>query len=126
MRPRISTGAGTVHPSWLAVLSDPVRLNLLRCLCEAQGSMTSGELAPMAHTSERTVRRHLDALVELGLAEERRGRSDGETPGRPAASFTLSSAVRQATAALFDLLSRPLGEPPSLSPPPTRVLPRGR
>ena len=122
MRARISTGAGTVHPSWLAVLSDPVRLNLLRCLSEAQGPMTSGELAPEAHTSERTVRRHLDALVELGLAEERGGQSDGETPGRPAASFTLSSAVRQATLALFDLLSRPLGP----SPPPSRVQTRGR
>jgi predicted ArsR family transcriptional regulator len=98
-----------VHPSWLAVLSDPVRLNLLRCLAETEAAMTSGDLAPRAHTSERTVRRHLDALVELGLAEERRGQSDGETRGRPAASFALAAPARQAISALFELLSQPLG-----------------
>ncbi len=108
----------TVHPSWLPVLSDPVRLNLLRCLCEVE-TVTTGELAPKAHTSERTVRRHLDVLVELGLAEERRGQSDGETPGRPAASYTLRAATREQARALFDLLSQPLGPSrrPSSAPP---------
>jgi len=114
MTARIPTGAEEVHPSWLAVLSDPVRLNLLRCLCEAEGPMTSRELAPKAHTSERTVRRHLDALVELGLTEQRSGQSDGETPGRPATAFSLSSSAREALVTLFDLLRRPLGpSPPS-------------
>ncbi|HEX6780614.1 MAG TPA: helix-turn-helix domain-containing protein [Solirubrobacterales bacterium] len=103
----------TVHASWHAVLSDPVRLNLLRCLCEVEAAVTSGELAPRAHTSERTVRRHLDALVELGLADERRGQSDGETPGRPAASYSLHAGTRRQARALFDLLSQPLGRSPS-------------
>ncbi len=108
MTARISGGGGTVHASWLAVLSDPVRLNVLRCLCE-MGTVTAAELAPRAHTSERAVRRHLDALVELGLADGRRGQSDGETPGRPAASYTLSAAARERVLALFELLSEPLG-----------------
>lgn len=120
---RISPGAGTVHPSWLAVLSDPVRLNLLRCLCEAERALSSGELAPRAHTSERTVRRHLDALAELGLVDQRHGESDGETPGRPATCFTLPAGVREATLALFDLLSRPLGESDRR---PRTAPPRGR
>jgi predicted ArsR family transcriptional regulator len=122
MGAKVKTEVSKVHPSWLAVLSDPVRLNLLRCLCEAETAMSSGELAPRAHTGERTVRRHLEALVELGLAEERRGQSDGETPGRPAAAYTLVAAARQQAQTLFDLLSRPFGP----SPPPSSAPPAGR
>jgi DNA-binding transcriptional ArsR family regulator len=112
---------GTVHPSWLPVLTDPVRLNLLRCLCGV-GTVTAPELMPLANASERTVRRHLEVLVELGLAEERRGQSDGETRGRPAASYTLSVPARRQVLALFDLLRQPLGGalPPSTQPPPAR------
>lgn len=105
---RASDTRGMVHPSWLAVLSDPVRLNLLRCLGEVEMA-SAAQLAPRAHASERTLRRHLDTLVELGLAEEHRGESDGETQGRPAAGYTLSALAREQTEALFDLLSRPLG-----------------
>jgi predicted ArsR family transcriptional regulator len=116
---RISDTRGSVHPSWLAVLSDPVRLNLLRGLCEVEATATAAELAPRAHASERTLRRHLDILVELGLAEERRGESDGETQGRPAASYALRASARDQTTALFDLLSQPLGPggPPRPTPP---------
>jgi predicted ArsR family transcriptional regulator len=107
----VSDIGGRIDPRWLGVLSDPVRLNLLRCLCEVQ-AVTTTELAPKAHTSERTVRRHLEALVGLGLAEEWRGESDGETPGRPAARYALLPRVREQALALFELLSRPLGSAP--------------
>jgi predicted ArsR family transcriptional regulator len=109
---------GAVHADWLVVLSDPIRLNLLRCLCELE-EVSTAQLAPRAHTSQRTVRRHLDVLVELGLVEERQGQSDGETPGRPAASYVLSAATRRRALDLFDLLSQPLGpsRQPSSAPP---------
>lgn len=100
-------GNDPIHASWLAVLTDPVRLSLLRCLSRL-GEMTTPELALRAHTSESTARRHLDAMVELGLVRERRGQSDGETPGRPAASYALSRAAQGQLTALFELLSRPL------------------
>lgn len=104
MAARISKQGTAVDPSWLAVLSDPVRLSLLRCLCEVEAA-SAAELAPRAHTGERTARRHLEALVGLGLAEELEGRSDGETPGRPAASYALPGAVRERALALFELLT---------------------
>ena len=118
---RISNRDGVVHASWLTVLSDPVRLNLLCCLCEVEAA-TAGELAPRAHIGERTTRRHLEALVGLGLTDERRGQSDGETPGRPAASYALSAAARQRVLALFELLRQPLEPARTPSPAP----PRGR
>ncbi len=111
-----------VHESWLAVLSDPVRLDLLRCLCEME-AVTPGELAPKVHASERTVRRHLEILAAIGMAEERKGASDGETPGRPAANFALTATARQGVRALFELLSQPLGSP---AHPPSSVPPLGR
>lgn len=91
-----------------------MRLNLLCCL-DGLEAVSAAQLAPKAHTSVRTVRRHLEALVELGLADEKRGKSDGETTGRPAASYMLSVSAREQTAVLFDLLSRPLGpaDPPN-------------
>jgi predicted ArsR family transcriptional regulator len=111
----------TVEPGWIAVLSDPVRLSLLRCLCEVEAA-SAGELAPRAHTGERTARRHLEAMVRLGLVEESRAESDGETPGRPAASYGLASGVRERAGALFELLSMPLAPARRPSPSP----PRGR
>lgn len=118
---RVADIRGTIDSSWLGVLSDPVRLNLLRCLCEVE-AVTTTELAPRAHTSERTVRRHLEALVELGLAEEWQGESDGETPGRPAARYALLATVREQALTLFELLSQPLGPARPPTPRPARDL----
>ena len=118
---RLSDRGGTVHPSWLAVLSDPVRLSLLRCLGEME-TATAAQLAPRAHASERTLRRHLDTLIALGLAREHRGESDGQTQGRPAASYSLPAVARGQVTALFDLLSQPLG----LAGQPSSETPRGQ
>lgn len=114
----ISKQGRAVHPSWMAVLSDPIRLNLLLSLCEVEAA-SAGELAPRAHTGERTARRHLEALVRLGLAEELEGQSDGETPGRPAASYALPATVRQRALSLFEVLMQPLepARPQFPSPP---------
>jgi DNA-binding transcriptional ArsR family regulator len=96
-----------IHWSWSAVISDPVRLSILRALCEL-GTATMAELLPGCHTSERTVRRHLDALAALGLVSEEPGERDGLTPGRPAGRFILDGEVARRARPLFRLLSQPL------------------
>jgi predicted ArsR family transcriptional regulator len=96
------------HPSWIEVLSDPVRLNLL-FLLSTHGKATAAELAARSPASERTVRRHLDGLVALGLAVETQGKSDGETAGRPAGRYLLERRVRPRLARLFKVLEHPLG-----------------
>jgi len=110
-----------VHPSWLEVLTDPVRLGLLRSLLSA-GPTTAGELARRSHASDPTVRRHLDALLALGFVHEHRGESDGLTRGRPATRYDLDPEVRERTATLFMLLADPPGSLRGSS----RRLPRGR
>lgn len=108
---QITMGAeanSAVHSSWLEVLADPVRLSVLRVLSE-MGEATAGELIAHSHTSDPTLRRHLEAMVALGLVREHRGESDGLTPGRPAARFRLDSQVHASACALFNVLRRPLG-----------------
>src|SRR3954471_10460686 len=77
-----------LHWSWTAVLTDPVRLAVLRGLCDL-GTATTAELRPRCHTSDPTIRRHLEALEALGLVREQPGEREGLTPGRPASRFTL-------------------------------------
>lgn len=89
------------------MISDPVRFAVLCALCEL-GTATMAELLPRCHTSERTVRRHLDALAALGLVAEEPGERDGLTPGRPAARFTLDGAVAPRVRSVLTLLSEPL------------------
>lgn len=108
--------ARPVHPSWTAVLTDPVRLAVLRGLLDLT-SATAARLAARCHTSESTVRRHLEALEALGLVREQPGESDGLTPGRPASRFTLDCDAAVRVSALFELISEPLvaaPQPPGL------------
>lgn len=108
-----------VHSSWLDVLTDPVRLGILRTLCQ-QGVTRTADLMSSTHASERTLRRHLDALVAVGVVQEIRGESDGETPGRPASRFALETRTQESAAALFKLLEQPLALGLRRSPAPAR------
>jgi predicted ArsR family transcriptional regulator len=96
-----------VHSSWLDVLTDPVRLGILRTLSQ-KGVARTADLMSSTHTSERTLRRHLDALVAVGVVRELRGESDGQTPGRPASRFALEARIQERAEALFTLLEGPL------------------
>lgn len=96
-----------VHHTWLPVLTDPVRLTLLRLL--HQYEITSvRELAEMAHTSNRTLRRHLEALIALGFVREVEADWESISAGRPASRFLLSPRVRRGLDDLFAVLSHPL------------------
>ncbi|MDX6635468.1 MAG: Helix-turn-helix domain [Solirubrobacterales bacterium] len=98
---------GAVHSTWLEVLTDPVRLDVLFALSET-GAGSAGEVARRCHATERTVKRHLDALVALGLAHESREGSGSERLGRPPTRFILDGMVRERARAMFALLSQPL------------------
>jgi predicted ArsR family transcriptional regulator len=98
--------SGVVHPSWLEVLTDPIRLDVVFAL-SSLGAGSAGEVARCCHATERTVKRHLDTLVSLGLARESRF-TDGERPGRPPTRFILDEKVRSRVTALFVLLKHPL------------------
>lgn len=96
-----------VHPSWHHFLTDPIRLTLVSGLYEA-GSLTVPELAEWGYGDDRTLKRHLDAMVALGLIFKFRGEGDGCTPGRPAARFALDPRVRERLAPLFEILRDPV------------------
>lgn len=100
--------SGGVHPSWLDVLSDPVKLNLIAAMIELEEA-SAAELRRHSHTSDPTLRRHLQALAALGVVEELPGESNGESPGRPATRFRLDRRLRGRAAALFAQLQAPLG-----------------
>ena len=80
--------------SWLAVVADPVKLHIVRVLSEVEEA-TASDMATSGLASNQTLRRHLEALVTFGVIRENPGCSDGETPGRPAARFALSPAIRE-------------------------------
>jgi len=103
------------------VLSDPVRLSILDALCERHLA-SAAEIAGVNHASERTVQRHLVALVALGLVHEVDAESDGESPGRPATRFMLNPRARESVLALLEVLEDPLEPWPRRSPlpPPAR------
>lgn len=105
----------SIHPTWLEVLTDPVRLDVLFAL-SSHGSGSAAEIAACCHAGERTVKRHLHALVALGLAREARVGSGSERPGRPPTRFILDGVVRERAKALFALLIQPL-TPSSLQAP---------
>jgi DNA-binding transcriptional ArsR family regulator len=86
---------------WLEVIADPVRLGILRSLSRV-GEATAADLANWGQASSQTLRRHLDALVALGVIEEHPPRSDGETPGRPAARFSLPEEMRESVRSVLD------------------------
>jgi len=81
-------------------IADPVRLGLVRCLSQ-EGEATVAELSGRCQASQQTTRRHLEALVISGLVLEVAGVSDGATPGRPAARFSLHPEARRS---LFGIL----------------------
>jgi len=91
------TPQGTAAPratSWLEMIADPIRLGILRSLSQVTEA-TTADLASWGQASSQTLRRHLDALVSVGLILEHPAQSDGETPGRPAARFSLSLEMRE-------------------------------
>ncbi len=88
------------RPGWLDVVADPVRLQILRSLSQVDEA-TASELATRSQASYQTLRRHLEVLGAFGVIEERPGKSDGETSGRPAARFRLSPDVRESVSSVF-------------------------
>jgi predicted ArsR family transcriptional regulator len=94
-----STAAGATR--WLEVVADPIRLGILRSLSEVAEATTS-DLAAWGQASSQTLRRHLEALVSVGVIHEHPAESDGETPGRPAARFSLSREVRESVQSVFE------------------------
>jgi DNA-binding transcriptional ArsR family regulator len=75
------------------VIADPIRLAILRSLSHVEEA-TASDLATWSQASSQTLRRHLEALVSLGVIDEHPARSDGETPGRPPARFSLPAGMR--------------------------------
>lgn len=96
-----------IHDTWLPVLIDPIRLAVLGVLHERETASVR-DLATMAHTSNRTLRRHLDILISLGMVHEVEAERDGVKPGRPATRFLLDPRVRKSLGELFAILCEPL------------------
>ncbi|HET9592717.1 MAG TPA: helix-turn-helix domain-containing protein [Solirubrobacterales bacterium] len=92
---------------WLEVVADPTRLGILRSLSRVDEA-TTAHLAQLGPASSQTLRRHLEALVCLGVVEAHTAKSDGETPGRPATRYSLPPDLRDSVRAIL----RPL-EPES-------------
>jgi DNA-binding transcriptional ArsR family regulator len=91
---------------WLEVVADPIRLGILRSLSQVKDATTS-DLAARGQASSQTLRRHLEALVSLGVIHEHPARSDGETPGRPAARYSLPIEVRESVRSILGPRSGP-------------------
>jgi predicted ArsR family transcriptional regulator len=91
-------------------IADPVRLGLVRCLAEKREA-TAAELGGGCQASGPTIRRHLEALVSSGIVAEAAGASDGVTPGRPAARFSLHPEARESLAHLFGGAASPVHSP---------------
>jgi DNA-binding transcriptional ArsR family regulator len=87
---------------WLRVIAEPTRLEILRLLMETR-SATASELTGNGCASGPTVRRHLQALVTMGVVKEDVGESDGETTGRPPARYSLPSEVRAGLSLLMGI-----------------------
>lgn len=85
---------------WLDAVADPVRLQILRSLSQV-AEATASDLAGRSQASYQTMRRHLDALETFGVILAQPGKSDGETPGRPAARFSLPPDVRESVCSVF-------------------------
>jgi DNA-binding transcriptional ArsR family regulator len=118
---RMGARSGT---SWLEEVADPIRLGILRSLSQVTEA-TTADLATWGQASSQTLRRHLEALVSVGVIREHPAISDGETPGRPAARFSLSKEVRESVRAVFGFsnfrsgagapIVQAVGAPPSRS-----------
>jgi predicted ArsR family transcriptional regulator len=89
---------------WLALVADPIRLRIVVVLSEVEQA-SAADLAALGEVSGPTLRRHLSALVALGVVEQRRGESDGQTPGRPPAQFVLPARIRDSVRAVLAVLA---------------------
>lgn len=87
--------------NWLVAIADPVRLKIVRTLSRVT-DVTASDLAARSQISDQTLRRHLDALEASGVIQVRPGESDGETPGRPPARFSLAPEVRESVCSVFN------------------------
>jgi DNA-binding transcriptional ArsR family regulator len=85
---------------WLEVIADPIRLTILRSLSQVDEA-TASDLATWSQASSQTLRRHLEALVSLGVIREHPAQSDGETPGRPPARFSLPVEMRESVRSIL-------------------------
>jgi DNA-binding transcriptional ArsR family regulator len=90
------------YSGWLRQIADPVRLEIIQALAK-RGEATAAELAGVGVSSKPTLRRHLDALVSVGLVRRHSSESDGTTPGRPPVRFSLSSDVRESVCAVLEI-----------------------
>lgn len=101
--PALATAISTRRRStWLDAIADPVRLQILRLLSQVD-EITASDLTRRSQASSQTLRRHLEALVAFGIIHERPGESDGETPGRPPARFSLSPEVQRSVRSVFEV-----------------------
>jgi predicted ArsR family transcriptional regulator len=95
-----------IDSGWRLVLISPIRVHIVLYL-NTMGPATVAEMAASSGTSERSLRDHLEALVELDLVQEHDTECDGLTKGRPARRFFLEAAVEESAGALLKVLSRP-------------------
>jgi len=109
VREPLEASAGARVTRWLEVVADPVRLGILRALSQLSEA-TASDLAARGQASSQTLRRHLEALVSLGVIREHPAKSDGETPGRPAARFSLSAEMRDSVRSILELPAPGPGE----------------
>lgn len=96
---------------WLEVIADPIRLGIVRSLSQVEQA-TAADLAAWGRASSQTLRRHLDALVALGVIREHPAQRDGETPGRPAAHFSLPVEMRESVRSVLNPPISGSGESP--------------
>ena len=114
-------GASAPGPRWIEFVADPIRLGILRTLSQTDEA-TTADLADAGQASSQSLRRHLEALVSLGVIEEHPARSDGETRGRPAARYSLPSPLRESVRSVLE----PRRSPPRGSSPPAQAVSRPR
>lgn len=93
--PKSSAAPGVSQSSrfdWLEGIADPVKLGVVRALALTRPATVS-QIAKRCQASVPTVRRHLSALVAMGIVIEEDGESNGSTVGRPAIRYTLPGSV---------------------------------
>ena len=92
-------------PRTSAVADDGRTRDRVTALLLEHGPQTATELAGLLGISPAAVRRHLDALVATGRAEERLSRDAHRGRGRPARRFHLTDAGRSAFPHAYDDLA---------------------
>ena len=98
--------AGTAAtPGTAQVTADRTRDAVARLILE-RGPQSAADLADALQLSPAAIRRHLDALAADGLLTEGRSRSNGQRGrGRPARSYALTDAGRNAFPHAYDDLA---------------------